>query len=285
MSKKTAKKQVRFRSLAKQVLQIAKDNWKLIGGIVGLYAAMYFIFAEGLTAIDISTFRSDLETNLGIQTNTFGGQLILTTAVFEAAGSLSEVGSAYMFIISVFTILALIWVLRHIWSKQKTTIREAFYKSMYPIVPFLLLTGIAILQLIPLAIGSFVLTTGVQNDVFVGGIELFLAATVLLALPAVWSFSMLLNTMFALIIITIPDMAPMEAYASAKELIKRRKSFVARHLIGWLLLLFAVFSLLILATIAVLPQAASIVGLIAAVLVLPAVTIFLYVLYRSLLDE
>lgn len=278
-----AKQLPKFRSLFLDSAKVLKRNWKLLGGISLVYGAVYLLFAKGVSSLDLDGLKTSIETNLGVSTASFGGRFLLASVVLQESGSLSETGTVFMFFISMVTVLALIWAFRHIWSNKTTTVKAAFYQGMYPLVPFVLMMVRAIVQLLPVLTGAYILGLGINNETFISGTEKFWFTLLLLVVPAIWSIRMLLNTTFGLIIVTIPKMTPQTAYREAKILVKPHRAYLVRQFLAF------GFSLLILATglmlvfLKTVPGLAPIMGLLFTIIFLPFFMTFTYSLYRKLL--
>ena len=89
---------------------------------------------------------------------------------------------------------------------------------MYPLIPFILVLLVCCLQLLPLIIGSSLYSLVVSNGIAVQPIEKFVWA-LLFASLALLSLYMITSSLFALYISTLPDMTPMKALRSARELV------------------------------------------------------------------
>jgi len=176
--------------------------------------------------------------------------------------------------------LAFIWALRTVLAKQKARIRDSFYRGMYPLIPFLLLFLLICVQILPLAIGAtlYSLVTSL-------GITAHTWETVLwflfFLLMTYWSLRMLTASVFALYIVTLPDMTPLRAYRSARQLV------YGRRLLLWRKLLFLPFILLILAALIEVPLILYVTPLatwmffILSMVTLPLVHGYVYNLYRK----
>src|SRR5262249_33506988 len=104
--------------------------------------------------------------------------------------------------------LVIIWALRQLLAGEVIKVKQAYYQSMSPLVPFLLVLGVIILQLIPLTLGGAIF--GVVASSANNG-----AATALFGLLFVllggWSVYMVSGSIFAIYIVTLPNMQPRQA--------------------------------------------------------------------------
>src|SRR6185369_11168426 len=101
-------------------------------------------------------------------------------------------------------------------------------------------------QLVPFAVGGAAYSTVLTAGIAVSAFEktLWFMLFVLLGL---WSFRMVTASIFALYIVTLPDMTPLRAYRSARQLVH------GRRLLLWRKLLFLAVALLLLAAIIEIP--------------------------------
>lgn len=170
-------------------------------------------------------------------------------------------------------------VLRQLLANKSITVKQSYYNSTAQLVPFLLVIGMMILHLIPLAIGS-----SLAGAVFANSTGLIvILASIIFALLAAWSLYLLTSSVFALYIVTLPDMQPFQALRSAKNLARfRRWSIMRRMLFLPILVLVAmcliVVPLIMFATVLVAPVFYAL-----SMLSLLFIHTYLYSLYRGLL--
>jgi hypothetical protein len=259
-------------------------NRKMFGGIVLIYGLLNLVLVRGVAGSNsLQTLKNALESLL----HGFTGTLITSGVSFGylliSSGSNSTATSGvYQAVLLIVCSLAFIWALRKVTAKQKSRIRDSFYLGMYPLIPFVLIIVLISLQLIPMVagVGVYALATagGIVTDWWQRGI--FLVIFVLLAF---WSLRMLTASVFALYIVSLPDMTPLRAYRSARELV------YGRRLLLWRKLIFLPFILLLLAGLIELPlilyltTTAVWAFFIISMATLPIVHSYLYNLYREML--
>ncbi len=276
-----------FRLFKRSIATLLKRK-RLFLTITLVYLVLTIVLVKGL---GVGSNIGELKTTL---TDLFGGSLSkLTTGVALFGVLLGNINTtnggtqaaAYQSVLLVTVSLAVIWALRQTLgaeSKQKLTARDAFYKGEYPLVPFLLVLIVIGLQLLPVVVASFLYST-----VLVGG----LAVTVIE--KAVWlliicllillSLYMITSSIFALYIVTLPEVRPLQALRSARDLVCYRRWTVMRKV------LFLPVALLLLAAIITVPiilwspVTAEWVFFILSMLGLAIVHSYLYTLYRELL--
>jgi len=201
---------------------------KLFAGVVVVYGLLNILFVTGINA---GGSISGLKTSLQQVTD---GSLNTGAALFAYmlgnTGSATGNGAGYQVILAVLASLAVIWTLRQVYAKVTIKVRDAYYQSMRPLVPFLLVVAAIGLQLIPLLLGAILYSTAVG-----GGVAVFLVEKimwgVLFALLALLSLYMVSSSVFALYIVTLPDMTPMRALRSARDLVANRRWSVVRKII------------------------------------------------------
>lgn len=266
------------------VLGQLKKNWKLFGGIVLIYGILNIILVRGLAgSSDLTNLKSALDSGL----QGFDGKLVSTATTFtylvaSSGNGSTDTSSVYQTMLFILCSLAFIWAFRQVMAARTVRVRDSFYHGMYPLVPFLLLFLLLGVQLIPMAIGA-----GLYSMVTSGGIAVhlwekafFLA---LLVASVLWSLRMATATIFGIYIVALPDMTPIRAYRSARQLVYKRR------LIIWRKLLFLTVAMLLLAAAIELPLIAFLTPLavwtffIINMLALPIVHGYLYNLYREML--
>jgi hypothetical protein len=225
--KQKTKKEVKKRTplpgsfkLTWQSLVFIKKFWKPLGGIMLVYAILNLVFASGLI------------NNAG--NSITGGDNKLDSALSSYAGILSagtgsESSATMQSVLLIIESLVIIWALRHLFSDEKITVKQAYYNSMSPLIPFLLIVLIIILQLLPFTIGSallaLILSTIYGNSV-IGALF-----SILFVILTAWSIYMLSSSLFAMYIVTLPNMQPMQSLRSAKNLVKFRRWQLVRKLL------------------------------------------------------
>lgn len=258
--------------------EIIRRHWKILGGIAAVY-----LVASALVASGLSNFISEL-TSIKQQQDLAdkSGLSAAFSSFSELLGGNSQTGSAMQSLLIVILSLVIIWSLRQLLAGEKITIKQAYYQSMFPFVPFALIIFVIIIQLLPITIGTAALGI-ILSSVFTNDALVTVITTIVFALLAGWSIYMLTTSVMALYIVTLPDMHPRDALRSAKNLVKGRRWQLMRRLVYLPIFVLLVMILAVLPLILVLPPAA-----VAAFYLLGTTAIFfshayLYSLYRSLI--
>jgi len=257
---------------------------KLFGGIIVIYGALNVLLVRGVSgSSDLTTIKGALDSI----TQGFGSKLVNSftsfTYLLTTSGSGNTATSGvYQGILLIVCSLAFIWALRQTMTKQNVSVKGSFYQGMYPLVPFLLTFLLLSVQLLPLAVGANLYAVVTSNGIAVHIWERVLWIGIFVGL-VLWSLRMITATVFALYIVTLPDMTPLKAYRSAKGIV------YGRRLLLWRKLLFLPVVLLLLAIaievplILYLTPVAEWAFFVLSMCALPLVHGYLYNLYREML--
>ena len=266
-------------SILGQVFRLFQKHWRILGGIMLVYLVLNIVFASGLSTV-INNF-STVKDNLA-GSRTFSDALDGFGSLLGGSAGGSESASVIQSVLVVLASLVIIWALRQLLAGKKFSVKEAYYGSMFPLIPFLLVILVIIIQLLPITLGAGLVAL-IVSALSSSGLATFIMVLLFLPLFA-WSIYMLSSSIFALYIVTLPDMQPRQALRSAKKLVSFR-----RLKIIWRLLFLPVFTLVVMVVV-MLPLILYIQVLVVPVFYLLSILAFLfahtylYTLYRGLLD-
>ncbi|OGL38168.1 hypothetical protein A3J32_02120 [Candidatus Saccharibacteria bacterium RIFCSPLOWO2_02_FULL_46_7] len=267
-------------SVLGDALKLLKANWRSLVGIMLIYLILNIVFASGLSGV-INNF-SIVKENLAAD-NSFSNALSgLGSLLGSGASGDSQSGSALQSVLLVIGSLAIIWALRQLLAKKEFSVKDAYYKSMFPLVPFLLVIFVIIIQLLPITLGSAIVAL-ISSTLASSGTATFIMALALVPLFA-WSVYMLSSSVFALYIVTLPDMQPRQALRSAKRLVEFRRLKVIRRLLFLPLFILLAMAVIVLPLILFIDLLVIPVFYLLSILVLLVAHAYLYNLYRGLLD-
>jgi hypothetical protein len=276
-----------FRLFRLSVRQLIK-NWRLFGGIVLVYLVLTVILVKGFgVSSNIGELKATLQDVFQGKTAQLTTSFTLFSVLLSNAGSAaSEVAGAYQTMLLVITSLVLIWALRQVQAgkKAKIRVRDAFYKGLYPVVPFLLVLVVISLQLIPMIIASFLYSVVFTNGLAVTPIEQGLWA-LMLAVLVLLSLYMITSSIFALYIVTLPDMQPMQSLRSARDLVRHRRWTIMRKVLFLPFILLLISGVTMVPLIIVSPSVAEWLFFVMSMLSLAVVHGYMYGLYRELLKK
>jgi hypothetical protein len=258
---------------------------RLFTSIIIIYAVLTIALVHGLASgVNLETLKTGAQQLF----NGHGGSRFSTSlSLFglllgTIGGDGSTTAGLYQTILLIIFSLVLIWSLRQLQAGQAISLRDAFYKSLYPLVPFLLVLLVIGLQLVPLLIGSSIYNMIVNNGIAVGGLERLLSGFIFLVLSLL-SFYWLSSSLFALYIVTLPDMTPFKALRSARQLVRFRRWAVFRKLIFLPMALLVVGAALMIPVIMVYAASAQWVFFAYTMAAVAAIHSYMYSLYRELL--
>lgn len=261
-------------------LSVLRQHWKLFGGIAVVYFLANLLLVGGAqSGYDLDDLRTTMTSEFG--------ELATSLALFgmllgSAGGSGSESGSVFQVIVVLIVSLATIWALREVFAGNKIGIRDAFYKGMLPLVPFILVLLFLCLVLIPGAIAAFVMNTVIGGGLAVILWEQLLWIALVVGLLFV-SLRWVTRYIFAIYVVTLPDMRPVAAIKASRKLVAPNMWAVMRKLL-FLPFMFLVISIVVfLPMIMVSPLIAQWFFVISSTLALVFVHIYLYSLYKELL--
>jgi len=270
-------------AILKQTFKLVIRNKKLFAGMTVIYIVLAFIFIYGFgESFNISETKQKIQDVLGTDQSLTTGVALFTYLVGSSGSGTGEGVAAYQFFLTIIISLATIWAARQLQAGETPRVRDTFYKGMYPLIPFIFVLLVIGLQLIPLLIGNLVYTTVVQNGLAVTAVEglLWLLFFVLMALLSLY---MLISSVFALYIVTLPNMTPLKSLRSARELVLHRRFSVSLRIVA-MPLVFIVFGAIIFIPLLIfVTSLAQILFLLLTSLSLIVFHIYMYTLYRSLL--
>lgn len=135
--------------------------------------------------------------------------------------------------------LTTVWLVRAIAVGNKPKIRDGLYQAGAPIVAFAVLCFIALCQLLPAALGVILYVTLQSADILTNT-PLLITAAAIAGLLGVLSLYWLTSTAFAMIIVTLPGIYPMQAIRMAGDIVVGRRIRVLLRL-SWLAVMVAIF--------------------------------------------
>ena len=192
----------------------------------------------------------------------------------------SDASSAVSSMIFLVGSLAFIWALRQLMAGEAVRVKEAFYQGMTPLVPFVIILLVIILQLLPITI-----TAAVLGIIITGafGHAASIIFTILFLSAASWSLYMLAGSTMALYISTLPEMQPLKALRSARDLVRFRRWAIMRRLLMLPIILLLAFLLIFIPLLLIIPPLAAPLFFVAYVLAIFFAHSYLFNLYRWLL--
>jgi hypothetical protein len=269
-------------------LDILKRNWEIFGWILGIYALLNFFLVHGLSdGLNVATIKNSIKGSF----HGAGGRILSASSVFvyfigyTAAASGGSGGSSagvYQTIMLIVTTLALIWILRQLYNATAVRVSDAYYRGMYPFIQFFLVLLYIAVELLPFLIGAVVFSIVIAGGIAAPGIEVVLSGILFAALTLVTLY-WLGSSLFALYIVTLPDMTPLKAIRSARELVKSRRWLVIRKVLFLPLVLLGGLGIITMPFLLGVPSLAGWVFFLLSIAALAIINSYMYALYRELI--
>lgn len=261
-----------------------RHKWVFLG-ILAVYGVLNIAFVQGLNAgADVGSVKTNISQAAQGSISSLGASLTAFGYLLSNSGNTaSSATGAYQAALTVIVSLVLIWTLRQVFGGVRVGVRDGFYRGVYPLVPFVLVLCAVALQLVPLVAGVLLYNLAASNGIIVGLLEHLLWWTFVGGL-ALWSLYMVTSSMFALYIVCLPDMTPLKALRSARELVRFRRWAVLRRVIVLLLVLLVAALAVVLPFIIFVPAVAGWLFFVLTMFGLAALHSYMYCLYRELLQ-
>jgi hypothetical protein len=268
--------------LSAQVLKTIARFWKPLAGILLVYLVLNIIFASGLSGLSSTT--NDIKNNLNNGQNSHFIRAIgsFSSLIGTSGSGNSQSGSVLLSILIILESLVIIWALRQLLAGNQISVKQAYYSAMKPLVPFLLVLFVIILQLLPVSLGTAALGI-VLSSVFTSQAVITIVFSLLFVVLAAWSAYMLSSSVFALYIVTLPDIQPRQALSSAKTLVRFRRWQLMRKIVWLPVFILIIMGLIVTPLILTATFLAAPAFYLLGILSILFVHTYLYSLYRSML--
>lgn len=270
--------------LFKQALGVLKHNWKVFLGITLWYGLINIILVQSLSSgINVDQTRNSFEGMLGGSLGHVAAGAASFVYLLGASGnSAGSLAGSYQLIWIIITSLAFIWTLRQAYNGTKVRIRDGFYRGMYPLIPFVFILIIIAVQLSPMIIGGSLFSSSASTGLASSFVDTFVWSAIFLFLTT-FSLYLISASLFAVYIVSLPDMAPLAALRSAKQLVANRRWTVMRKILFLPFALLILGALIVVPFILLLPAVASWLLFLLLMICIPVMHSYLYALYRALL--
>ncbi|HEX7963967.1 MAG TPA: hypothetical protein VF466_05265 [Candidatus Saccharimonadales bacterium] len=267
-----------------KAMTVIKENWPILLGLALIYVALDLVLVQGLNSTsNLNSIKSALDVSPGKGLGRIGDGISLYTYLIGASGtSVAPTAGAYQFVLALVMSLATVWALRQIYAGRDIRLRDPFYYGMFPLVTFVLVLLMVVLHLLPFALGSALYGMITGNGLATTWMEQFTFLFVFLALAAV-SLYMLCSSLMALYIVTLPEVSPMAALRSARDLVSHRRWTLMRKIIFLPAALLVMAGVILVPVVLFVTPAAPWIFTVVAALVLVLTHSYMYALYRSLL--
>lgn len=270
--------------------------------LVLVYALITAAFVGITSQSTYATFSENLKTS-GDQFFSGDWSQLGQAGVLLGAGVLGSLSTAptdmervIAVIVGLLMWLTTVWLLRAYLAGKKPRLRDALYSAGSPIVATFLILVVLLIQLIPLALAALAFGAASSTGLIYEGVEamVFWVVEILLLVVSMYWFA---STFFALVVVTLPGMYPMQALKTGGDLvIGRRLRIFLRFIwlfvftfIGWVavmlpVILFDTWLKGVWEAVSWLPLV-PICFLIVASLSLLWICSYTYLLYRKVVDD
>lgn len=231
-------------ALTKQAWQLMRQHWRIFVGLAAIYAVLG-VLLSGLMSQD--TYQQLKDTINEANQEGALGAVMPTLALFagvvtnQLGGSTGGVGSSQQLVgalIGLYIWLTTIWLIRGVTADKRLKIRDGLYNAGAPVIALAVLVFIALIQLLPAAIAVIIYGAADTSGMLQQTVVLMLAAgaTILIVTLSIY---WLTSTLFAMVIVTLPGMYPLEAARLASDVVLGRRMRILLRLM-WLLVVLAV---------------------------------------------
>jgi len=268
-------------TISKNSLLNININWKQFSIVSAIYFFLTLLLVRGFSAtVNIlqlkNTYFASKHSSIGSDFSAFGSLIGTSTTSPTASNNLYQ---TFLFII--FS-LVFIWMLRQVLINNHLNVSSNFYKSQTPLIPFIIVTIFLIIEMLPLIIGLFIYATVFSNGIAVHLLEKILLGGISLGFALISVF-LLVSSVFAIYIVTLPDIRPIQALRSSWRLVKKRRMVILRKVLFLPIALVLVVSLISIIFIAIIPGIAAYVYFALSVVSLLLAHSYLYNLYREMI--
>ncbi|MBP6962411.1 hypothetical protein KBB49_02655 [Candidatus Saccharibacteria bacterium] len=270
--------------ITKKAFRLISANKKNIFKFFFIYGLLYLIFVRGFsTPVNIDDIRAGFDQLATEQVSNLAANFTVFSLLIQSTTSAAgDVEGLYQMFFLVISSLALIWLFRQQQAGNKVTMKTAFYRGMYPLIPFIIVVVVIGLQTIPASIGNFLFKSVIDSGLAINSAEqtVWLLLFIFLLLLSLYMIS---SSLIALLVVTLPEMTPRIALKKAKELVEFRRFSVLRKVLALFIFLLLLFVGIVFPLIFVSAVLAQIIFFVLTILAVPFAVAYLFVLYRELL--
>lgn len=264
-----------------QIIKFQKDFF--------IYSVVTYIFLSVLLVINISSFTSisSVKSSYIHGISTLGANLKASFSTFgSVSGILGSSNSASSSVIQylLFLIFGLVFIkgIREANRSHKLKFSDGIYNSTSSFIQFLLVTILLVAEVIPVIISLYLAQTVLQNGIATGFGEK-LIWVIISGLIFAGGWFLVVSSIFAIFIATLPDMKPWASVKSSWKLVKKRRLLISRKILGALLSLFLIFGIIGFLLIFMLPVISAWVLLVIGMVIMLVIYTYLYSLYKELI--
>jgi hypothetical protein len=232
---------------------VIKTMWanRKVFGILALTSALATAVIVGIASQD--TYLA-LQKALNLPGNDFfngalgelgkASLLFVSSATGGISQNMSDIQQLYAGLIVLLTWLVSVWLLRNILAGHKVKFRDGLYNSGAPIVSTFLVALSFVAPALMISLGLIIYSAAAASGLLAGGVEamLFWCVELILALISIY---WIVSTFFALVIVTLPGVYPMQAIKIAGDMVVGRRLRILYRLIWAALNVVVVWALVV----------------------------------------
>lgn len=251
-----------------------------------IYTVLYLIVVKGISGFKFDAVNLKVamdEVIAGHLSNLLQALAQYASLISSITATTSDISNYTQITALIIFSLAFIRLLRSLHSKRHPgTVKLAFYEGMRPLIPFVLVIAVMLLELIPAGFGLFVLYTAQGASVVTTDPELLGIAVIAVLLLAI-SLYLLSGSIFSLYIVTIKKMQPIQSLRISMRLLHLHRWIVFRRLIMVIIFLLLVGFLLTIPVLAWVPQYTEQIFFVLVCGAFAVIHTYMYKLYRILI--
>ena len=270
--------------LLRKSYKVIKFQWKFLGLTFLTYLLLSIILVINISALSgVSSLKNSYAHGLTtIGSNISASLSTLGSLSNTISSSSSNSGGFIQFLLFIVFSLIFIKGIREANKSRLLKFSDGVYASINPFLQFLLITLLLIAELIPILFATAIYQVIFSNGIAVSAVEKIIWI-IICGLILALGLYLIISTVFALFIVTLPNMRPIASIKSSWKLVKNRRLLIARKIFTMLILLFIVFSLIGLLLILLIPVISAWLLLVMGLASMLIIYAYTYSLYKELL--
>ncbi len=267
-----------------KILWVNKKFWLIL---LFWYLIFSLLFVKGFsTNLSIANLKYQFEHLFSGTYSHFNASLTVLLLLIGSTSSnnVNQSAGAFNFFLLIFVSLIIIWSLIQLDQGKVLRVKDAIYRGVYPIVPFLLIILVLALELLPATIGATIYSIIKANNIAVHAIEQVGWLLFFLVL-LFWSVYMISSSIFALYIVVEQNLNPIAALKKAKQLVSKRRLLVLRKILFLPLIIVLFLVIIMIPSILLFNNFASWIFYLLTILIIPMIHSYLFSLYQELKNE
>ncbi|HUC95350.1 MAG TPA: hypothetical protein VMR76_00130 [Candidatus Saccharimonadia bacterium] len=288
--KNTLKKEIPQKQLS-SVASLLKKSYLLIKfqkKFLVLSFLLYLVLSISLVA-NIGALDSVIHLKK-IHGGSLGGFGTNLSSSFSTLGSIStssnnsgsSLGSLFQILFLITFSLIFIRAIRKAYAQKTINFLDGIYSATANLIQMILVVLLLLLELLPIVFSIAIYAVILNNGIASNDFERVIWAILCLGI-ALLGVYLLISTIFALYIVTLPDMRPIKAIKSSWEVVRKRRILIFLKILGLVLSLVIAIGLITFLLVLIIPITASWVLFILGLFAVIIFHSYMYSLYRELI--